>query len=272
MKTLNRVRATARSLSAKAWREVRRDPLRAAVVGGIFLIPVPGSMIASAALATVWKPRRGTRSNPALAQDGWILFASGKYYLATKDGSHVVPIDRALGKALVDATGARRSRRSGRSPYGASGRSKSRRGSGSGQRRGNPTVRWSREDGAAGVVPRQQEIDYTGFTVHMSPDEFLALNPHVYKPTAGTLAYLAKGGPVAPPWLGVTWEDGYWQVENHEGRHRAMHAKRLGVKRIPVDILLNRGLRARHLTPAMRRAPFHADRRADSPAVVLPEV
>lgn len=144
MKTIDRVRAAARSLSTKAWREVRKDPLRSAVVGGIFLVPVPGSMVASAALAAIWKRRR---SNPT-PQDAWLMFVSGKYYLATKDGAHVVPIDRTLGTALREASGARRSRRSGQRTRRASGRSKSRRGSGGGQRRGNPAVRWSREDGA----------------------------------------------------------------------------------------------------------------------------
>jgi len=115
-----------------------------------------------------------------------------------------------------------------------------------------------------GGVPHQLTMDYHGFTVVMTTDRFLHLVPPRFSRSG--IEYfkeaLQEGIPIAPPFLSVEWMPaghglpGAWQVMSHEGRGRVTAIEELyGPQRIPVDIL-PRGMRARDLTPEMRKAFF----------------
>jgi hypothetical protein len=136
---------------------------------------------------------------------------------------------------------------------------------------------WSRSKDALGIVPDQRNIDYIGFKVVMSPEEFLSLNPHPVSWTRGTLSALKREGvEIAPPFLIAEWDPDIrlWRVIDHEGRHRAKHAMEvLRHRLIPVDIIPRhprRELRARHLTAEMVSAPFLSDRKAGESTMVVP--
>jgi hypothetical protein len=109
-----------------------------------------------------------------------------------------------------------------------------------------------------GGVPNQQEINYRGFIVNMTAEEFRKLVPPGNSgPNTITFVKdkISKGEPIAPPFLNVKWipEKKYWQVLNHEGRSRSDAISR-NVS-IPVYIFPSQ-MRARDLTDEMKKAPF----------------
>ena len=124
----------------------------------------------------------------------------------------------------------------------------------------------SRADDAIAVVPDQQAIAYKGFTVKMRPSQFLALCPQRALPPSKRLEDAVRSGlPIGPPFLEVAWDESAkrWQVYGHEGRGRAIAIlKHFGDEPIEIDVL-PQYLRARDLTPEMRRAPFVKDVRSN---------
>ena len=105
-----------------------------------------------------------------------------------------------------------------------------------------------------GGTPNHQDVDYLGFRTKMSPDEYLALNPKRESPTPFVLDAMKKGEAIAPPMLICKREGTDFRVHGHEGRSRAMAAKILGEKSIPVFVVFSDVTRARHLTPAIIKA------------------
>jgi hypothetical protein len=135
---------------------------------------------------------------------------------------------------------------------------------------GGASINWSRENAAedTGLVPVQKGKPHYYRTVYMDPADFLKLATPMYdKP--GTLEYLEgkmkSGAAMAPPWLAVTWDEdnGRWLVDSHEGRHRATAAMRLGAKEIPVDLVFNRGWRAKDFTDEMMHSPLQRQDKPD---------
>jgi hypothetical protein len=105
--------------------------------------------------------------------------------------------------------------------------------------------------GAIGITPNQIEGANREETPtrDLSPDEFLelaeAIAPEQVK--GESVEFLEEairdGKPIAPPFLTLQWNitKNQWKVVGHEGRHRAMAAKKAGLKSLPVQIFLRNG-------------------------------
>lgn len=112
----------------------------------------------------------------------------------------------------------------------------------------------------AGATPYNADVDYFGMRTQMSPSMFLQLALPLDQPTSadGLTQHLQNGGKIASPMLFVTipeeWEHGDFsspaQIKGHEGRNRMIAYRRI-YGNIPVEVhfILNKGLRARDLTP-----------------------
>jgi hypothetical protein len=92
------------------------------------------------------------------------------------------------------------------------------------------------------VVPYQEhphgEIGWKGKMIYTTPDKFLSLARKLTEPSQSSLDYLRdkmlKGEPL--PYL-ILWVDmNKKKVMRHEGRHRAIIAKELGINKIPVFV------------------------------------
>lgn len=123
-------------------------------------------------------------------------------------------------------------------------------------------------DEGIGNVPDNRNVDYLGFTVHMRPSEFLALNPARDGERDGNLdhlrAHVAAGHPIASPFLSPEWDDarGEWKVIQHEGRGRMLVAHEEDPdQEIPVHVFPRGGMRARHLDRTHLFARIAPDRR-----------
>lgn len=124
-------------------------------------------------------------------------------------------------------------------------------------------INWSRErdaDGSEpiGLVPKQMDT-YETVRAEMPPRQFLALSARGGEATAWMVDQMAKGTPIAPPFLKIVWvEDaGVWYVPGHEGRHRAHSAIAYANPRtIPVDLFIysKRTLDGRYRALASDRA------------------
>lgn len=118
----------------------------------------------------------------------------------------------------------------------------------------------------AGAVPNNQDVDYRGFATEMPIWKFLHLAKHLRDEDVrrGSMAFLKEhvrdGGTLGQPFLNVRWmpEEERWQVMGHDGRHRAKFlAETYGEDAlIPVHIIPEGEMRARHIAPYMRKAPF----------------
>lgn len=88
-----------------------------------------------------------------------------------------------------------------------------------------------------GAVPYNQEVNYFGLKVKMTPSIFLKLAAPLYEPTsADSIAnHLENGGKIGSPFLTIhipnEWEDNNFEepavVKNHEGRNRMIAVRRL---------------------------------------------
>lgn len=117
----------------------------------------------------------------------------------------------------------------------------------------------------AGAVPFNQEVDYMGLRVAMTPRMFLKLAlPLEVKPDdQATIASLEKikdtqgfGAPFLYIEIPEQWLDGDFskiaQVNNHDGRHRMMTILNSeGNDPVEVHLFLRRGMRRRDLTDEM---------------------
>lgn len=131
--------------------------------------------------------------------------------------------------------------------------------------RKNPFQWAPRDRDAIGNTPNMESEareSYRSWWAEMSPSRFLSLAmplPAGFERKA-SLRFLQRqwkeSGKVAPPQLDVSWDERErsWLVRGHEGRHRAMIAKKNGAATIPVLIFLRGEMRNRNLTPEMRRA------------------
>lgn len=124
-------------------------------------------------------------------------------------------------------------------------------------------VKINNKDGA-GAVPYNQDVDYFGLRVMMSPSTFLQLAaPLGQEHSAELEKYIADGGAIGAPFLEIKippeWDDGDYsktaQVAGHEGRNRMTAVKKLeGDAPIEVHIFPRGGYRARDITPEFRAA------------------
>ena len=107
------------------------------------------------------------------------------------------------------------------------------------------SLNWSLSKHAAGITPNQEEIDWRGFIILISPDTFLKMAERLNSANHkhGSIDYmrdaLNTGERVCPPLLSINWVNSTPRVISHDGRHRATLMKELGVKLIPVTIFLH---------------------------------
>jgi len=81
---------------------------------------------------------------------------------------------------------------------------------------------------------------WIGKVIWMTPDKFLSLTPTLFNPNPASLKYLEKkikrNIPIDSLMLWVNIDTN--TVISHEGRHRAETAKKLGIKKIPVMVII----------------------------------
>lgn len=120
-------------------------------------------------------------------------------------------------------------------------------------------VTFDNKDGA-GAVSDNIDSNYKGFTILMTPDEFLRLSAPLMEDNISTKLTTNKLG---TPFLNCEWVDGKWQVIGHEGRHRAiaLRASLPEGTRIPVNVFGKGDYnRARYLSPEMIHAAFISEK------------
>ena len=118
----------------------------------------------------------------------------------------------------------------------------------------------------AGAVPDNQEVDYFGKKVAMTPRMFLKLakplqfDKDVEKTILGLMDYMKQGNKIGSPFFGIKlpgeWFDGNFdtqekpRVMNHEGRHRMYALQSMdGNNPVEVHLFFRGGVRARDITP-----------------------
>lgn len=113
-----------------------------------------------------------------------------------------------------------------------------------------------------GAVPWNQEVDYMGFTLGLTPEEFrmlaLPLSGGEHDSTPFLRDALRTGRRVGNPFLSVDWDAEMlrWLVGGHEGRHRMRALDELDPKSAYPVHMFPRGMRARDVEPKMREAPI----------------
>jgi len=127
-----------------------------------------------------------------------------------------------------------------------------------------------------GQVPFNENINYIGFTVWMTPADFLRLNPVRQVPSKVSRYLddaLERGESLGPPFIDVKMDDEQpgggpyeMQVTGHEGRGRMQALVRRGFEFVPmpVHVIPGRGIRARHLDHRrIQGATILSDRKRD---------
>jgi hypothetical protein len=114
-----------------------------------------------------------------------------------------------------------------------------------------------------GAVPNNQDIDYLGLRVSMTPKTFIDLAaPLGGEPSEKIAQHLEQGGTIGAPFLVIeipeSWEDGDFampaRVVGHEGRNRmAAVAKVFGNNPIETHLFFSQGLRNRHITDKFKK-------------------
>lgn len=114
-----------------------------------------------------------------------------------------------------------------------------------------------------GAVPNNQEVDYLGLRVKMSPKIFIELAaPLGTEPSEKIVQHIEQGGTIGSPFLTIkipeAWEDGDFtmpaRVVGHEGRNRMLAiAKVLGNSPIETHLFFSEGLRNRHITDEFKK-------------------
>ena len=124
-----------------------------------------------------------------------------------------------------------------------------------------------------GGTPNGREVDYFGYTVWMTPQDFLKLNPDRGEESEFLAQHFQQEGDVsiAPCWIAVIFNEtetalsseptaGTWHVDGHEGRGRAMEINKLQPDELmPVHIFPRGGKRARDLTREMVLSPIQSE-------------
>lgn len=111
-----------------------------------------------------------------------------------------------------------------------------------------------------GQVPWNQDIDYRGFAVAMTPYEFRKLVPRGNsreKTKEYIIKSLKEGKKIGQPFLQVDWleKENIWVVIDHEGRSRTDAIKELYGNNAIMEVhIMPRGMKARDLTPKMKNS------------------
>jgi hypothetical protein len=110
-----------------------------------------------------------------------------------------------------------------------------------------------------GATPINQNVDYMGLRVRMSPEVFLKLAARLTEPTSSKaiLQHLEQGGKLAAPFLLIDipeeWEDGDLSrpasVSGHEGRNRMIALQDFEGTQAQEVHIFPRQYRNRHMTP-----------------------
>jgi hypothetical protein len=114
-----------------------------------------------------------------------------------------------------------------------------------------------------GAVPNNQEVDYLGLRVTMTPKHFIDLAaPLDGEPSEKIAQHLEQGGTIGSPFLRIeipeSWENGDFsmpaRVVGHEGRNRmAAIAKVFGNNPVETHLFFSQGLRNRHITDEFKK-------------------
>ena len=114
-----------------------------------------------------------------------------------------------------------------------------------------------------GAVPNNQEVDYLGLRVTMTPKHFIELAaPLDGEPSEKIAQHLEQGGTIGSPFLRIeipeSWENGDFsmpaRVVGHEGRNRmAAIAKVFGNNPVETHLFFSQGLRNRHITDEFKK-------------------
>jgi len=129
-----------------------------------------------------------------------------------------------------------------------------------------------------GQVPDNQNVNYKGFVVYMTPSEFLRLNP---SRSSGEESFQSLKDymlsqeelKIGPPFLQPRWdeESNRWIIKQHEGRGRMLVLNEyMPDEEIPVHVFPRGGLRSRHITDEMLFANFSSDPRGDTESIFSP--
>jgi len=113
----------------------------------------------------------------------------------------------------------------------------------------------------AGAVPYNQEVDYRGLRVQMSPSIFMNLAAPLDRSEAlsvdGLINHIKNNGSIGSPFLDISvpaeWEDGDFTlpaaVKSHEGRNRMYAIQETeGDSPIEVHLFFRNDIRKRHIT------------------------
>jgi hypothetical protein len=105
-----------------------------------------------------------------------------------------------------------------------------------------------------GAVPNVENIEYMGFVVLMKPSTFLSVCTAIdadefeTEKNAHFASLIEAGKPISMGFLRIDLESPEFQVEGHEGRHRAKAILAVfGDDPIPVAVFPSYGDRARHV-------------------------
>ena len=114
-----------------------------------------------------------------------------------------------------------------------------------------------------GAVPNNQEVDYLGLRVIMTPKHFIDLAaPLDGEPSDKIAQHLEQGGTIGAPFLVIeipeSWANGDFampaRVVGHEGRNRmAAVAKVFGNNPVETHLFFSKGLRNRHITEEFKK-------------------
>jgi ankyrin repeat protein len=122
-----------------------------------------------------------------------------------------------------------------------------------------------------GNTPMGQNIDYMGFTVYMTPTEFLSLNPKREYSYEDIQKLLESGKKMSSPFLKCRYDENAntFKVYSHEGRGRMMALISMGKGNMAVPVQIfptapNKEIRARHLSEKILNSTFISDDEADS--------
>ena len=124
---------------------------------------------------------------------------------------------------------------------------------------GDERINWS--GNGIGAMPVNRDVDYLGFQMELSADEFRNLTPSGR--SSSDLTYIknsiSNGEEIGNPTLFADWneEQKKWFVTGHEGRSRSDAISELYGKKtlMPVHVIPYK-LRARDITEEMIKAPF----------------
>ena len=114
-----------------------------------------------------------------------------------------------------------------------------------------------------GAVPNNQEVDYLGLRVSMTPKIFIDLAaPLGQEPSNEIQQHLKQGGTIGAPFLIIeipeSWKDGDFdmpaRVVGHEGRNRMIAIEQVfGNRAIETHLFFSQGLRNRHITDDFKK-------------------